>query len=141
LLLHFFQSKAKQALVFLPGNAKFEPILKDLKQKKIKVEALHEIAYKSPKEQEESLESFATGKTDFLLTTEQVARGLDFGYLSQVYILFPPKDATTYLHLAGRVGRMGKPGTSTLIVDPENKLALELLQKQLNLKMEEFNLD
>eukprot|EP00921_Rhytidocystis_pertsovi_P009404 GHVQ01015131.1.p1 GENE.GHVQ01015131.1~~GHVQ01015131.1.p1 ORF type:complete len:1443 (+),score=191.93 GHVQ01015131.1:231-4559(+) len=50
-----------------------------------------------------------------ILATELAARGLDIPCLSHVVNLDMPKDATHYLHRAGRVGRAGNPGVVVTI--------------------------
>ncbi|KAJ3373357.1 hypothetical protein GGF31_000790 [Allomyces arbusculus] len=42
------------------------------------------------------------------------ARGLDFAHESHVFVLGAPADANTYLHVAGRVGRLGR-GVGTVV--------------------------
>ncbi|KAJ3363057.1 hypothetical protein GGF32_004922 [Allomyces javanicus] len=42
------------------------------------------------------------------------ARGLDFAHESHVFVLGAPSDANTYLHVAGRVGRLGR-GVGTVV--------------------------
>ncbi|KAI9164368.1 hypothetical protein H9P43_008207 [Blastocladiella emersonii ATCC 22665] len=46
------------------------------------------------------------------------ARGLDLASASHVFLLGAPRDSAEYLHLAGRVGRMGKTGTVVSVVGP-----------------------
>ncbi|KAJ3043091.1 hypothetical protein HK097_001815, partial [Rhizophlyctis rosea] len=43
-----------------------------------------------------------------LVLTEYEARGLDLPNLTTVFILGPPSSHATYLHMAGRAGRMGR---------------------------------
>jgi len=58
------------------------------------------------------MESFKKGDTTVLLATPNSIRGLDFPALTHVYTLFlPANDPREYLHLAGRVGRIGQQGS------------------------------
>ncbi|KAL7455450.1 hypothetical protein ACHAWC_008684 [Mediolabrus comicus] len=73
------------------------------------------------------MESFKKGDISVLLATPNSIRGLDFPELTHVYTLFlPDNDPREYLHLAGRVGRIGQQGSVrgqggkvTTILDPE----------------------
>jgi superfamily II DNA/RNA helicase len=47
----------------------------------------------------------------WLVLTEHEARGLDLPNVSAVFILGPASSPSSYLHMAGRAGRAGKPGT------------------------------
>ena len=57
----------------------------------------------------QALHAFRDNKASFLIATPQAARGLDMPAVSHVYNLDPPEDAVTYLHRAGRAGRIGSP--------------------------------
>jgi hypothetical protein len=58
------------------------------------------------------MEAFKKGDLSVLLATPNSIRGLDFPALTHVYTLFlPANDPREYLHLAGRVGRIGQQGS------------------------------
>ena len=58
------------------------------------------------------MELFKNGDLSVLLATPNSIRGLDFPALTHVYTLFlPANDPREYLHLAGRVGRIGQQGS------------------------------
>jgi len=58
------------------------------------------------------MEYFKKGDISVLLATPNSIRGLDFPALTHVYTLFlPANDPREYLHLAGRVGRIGQQGS------------------------------
>jgi len=52
------------------------------------------------------MDQFKRNETSVMLATPNSVRGLDFPSLTHVYTLYPP-DPREYLHLAGRVGRVG----------------------------------
>lgn len=59
---------------------------------------------------EEALHDLANGKTKLLLATDLAARGLDIPGLTYVINYEIPSEVSTYLHRAGRTGRMNKEG-------------------------------
>lgn len=59
---------------------------------------------------EEALHDLASGKTKLLLATDLAARGLDIPGLTYVINFDIPSEVNTYLHRAGRTGRMNKEG-------------------------------
>lgn len=75
----------------------------------------HKLGVLLPKTGEEPLtimEAFKKGDLSVLLATPNSIRGLDFPALTHVYTLFlPANDPREYLHLAGRVGRIGQQGS------------------------------
>ena len=64
----------------------------------------------SKQRREEALHDLANGKTKLLLATDLAARGLDIPGLTYVINYEIPSEVNTYLHRAGRTGRMNKEG-------------------------------
>jgi superfamily II DNA/RNA helicase len=59
------------------------------------------------------MEQFKNNETTVMLATPNSVRGLDFPALTSVYTLYLPiDDPREYVHLAGRVGRVGQMGSS-----------------------------
>lgn len=59
---------------------------------------------------QKALYNLASGKTKLLLATDLAARGLDIPGLTYVINFDIPRDVNTYLHRAGRTGRMNAVG-------------------------------
>jgi len=58
------------------------------------------------------MEDFKNNETTVMLATPNSVRGLDFPQVTHVYTLYlPTEDPREYIHLAGRVGRVGQPGS------------------------------
>jgi superfamily II DNA/RNA helicase len=58
------------------------------------------------------MEQFKNNETTVMLATPNSVRGLDFPSVSHVYTLYlPTDDPREYVHLAGRVGRVGQSGS------------------------------
>jgi superfamily II DNA/RNA helicase len=58
------------------------------------------------------MEQFKRDETTVMLATPNSVRGLDFPAVSHVYTLYlPMDDPREYVHLAGRVGRVGQMGS------------------------------
>jgi superfamily II DNA/RNA helicase len=59
------------------------------------------------------MEEFTDGKTNLMIATPNSVRGLDFPELTHVYAMYLPfDDPREYVHLAGRVGRVGQMGSA-----------------------------
>ncbi|KAI8612752.1 P-loop containing nucleoside triphosphate hydrolase protein [Chytriomyces sp. MP71] len=54
-----------------------------------------------------------------MVVSEHSARGLDLPDVSHVFMVGPPSSPASYLHMSGRVGRMGKEGKAFLILGGE----------------------
>ncbi|KAK9768548.1 hypothetical protein K7432_000757 [Basidiobolus ranarum] len=56
------------------------------------------------------------------VATEHIARGIDIPNLTHVFIVGLPSSPTSYLHMAGRSGRMGKPGKVITLIGDYGKM-------------------
>jgi superfamily II DNA/RNA helicase len=68
-----------------------------------------------------------------MLTTDLAARGLDIDGITHVIHFDLPPDADTYLHRAGRTGRLGRRGQVVTILTPDQEFVLERLANALTL--------
>ena len=84
-----------------------------------------------------SLDLFRQHEIVELLTTDVAARGLDIPALPYVINTEVPLTKESYLHRAGRVGRMGADGQVVTIVQENTLPALKKLMRQLDLPLQE----
>ena len=84
-----------------------------------------------------ALELFKQGKIVELLTTDVASRGLDITGLPYVINAEVPLTKESYLHRAGRVGRMGASGQVVTIVQENTFPRLKKLAKELDLPLTE----
>ncbi len=93
----------------------------------------------SKKRREAALHDLATGKTKLLLATDLAARGLDIPDLTYVINFDIPRNVNTYLHRAGRTGRMNKEGFVVSLGDDHDFRDLKkLLADEVEIKRAYF---
>lgn len=83
-----------------------------------------------------AIEQFKKHQVLGLLTTDLASRGLDIESLPFVINADVPMSEESYLHRAGRVGRMGESGIVISLVTPQEKSDLTKIAKKLDLKLE-----
>ncbi|WP_274363849.1 DEAD/DEAH box helicase [Paenibacillus thermotolerans] len=84
-----------------------------------------------------AMRSFRDGRMPHLIATDVAARGIDAPNVTHVIHFDPPTDAKAYLHRAGRTGRMGKQGTSIVILTPKQRFIAAKMAKELNIRINE----
>lgn len=84
-----------------------------------------------------ALGMFREKKVDLLLTTDVASRGLDISQLTYVVNTEVPLTKESYLHRAGRVGRMGTTGAVITIVQDHTLNDLKKIANKLEISLEE----
>lgn len=109
---HFKQS----SLVFVDGRETLSQLVNPLSQQGFNLGVVSEHSGRH-----ERREALRLEKTELLLATDVLARGMDLKSLTHVINYAPPPTPNAYLHRAGRVGRLGavhaKLGTVITLVD------------------------
>lgn len=76
---------------------------------------------------EQALQDFKSGRTKLLIATDLAARGLDIPGVTYVVNYDIPSEINTYLHRAGRTGRMGAKGYVVTLGDDHDQRDLKNL--------------
>lgn len=67
-----------------------------------------------------TMDSFARGQFDVLVSTDVASRGLDIASVSHVFNFDLPKQAEEFVHRTGRTGRAGFKGDAYSLVGPKD---------------------
>jgi superfamily II DNA/RNA helicase len=79
-----------------------------------------------------TLEKFKANELRLLVCSDVAARGLDISGLSHVFNFDVPIHAEDYIHRIGRTGRAGLEGKAFTIASPEDRNAVEQIEKLIN---------
>ncbi|WP_301390079.1 helicase-related protein, partial [Enterococcus entomosocium] len=85
-----------------------------------------------------ALNQFKEGKISMLLSTDVAARGLDIAELPYVVNVEVPMTEETYLHRAGRTGRMGQEGQVITFVNEHTLRDLKKIARQTGTELTEL---
>ncbi|HEX2425946.1 MAG TPA: DEAD/DEAH box helicase [Actinomycetota bacterium] len=102
------------ALVFVRTKRGADRLVKRLRAKGIKAEAMHGDLAQSARER--ALARFESGRSTVLVATDVAARGLDVEHIEHVINFDPPEDHRGYVHRVGRTGRAGRGGNGITLV-------------------------
>ena len=76
-----------------------------------------------------ALEQFRKGEVTLLVASDVAARGLDIPEVSHIFNFDVPHHADDYVHRIGRTGRAGRSGTAITIVAPNDRKAVDAIEK------------
>lgn len=62
-------------------------------------------------------------------------------WLDTVFLMNVPRSALEYLHISGRVGRLGRPGQALVVVDSKKEVErMERFYRKVHVKGEEIDM-
>ncbi len=117
----------QNALIFCNRKRDVDILHKSLTRHKFDVGALHGDMAQTVRFA--TLEKFKANELRLLVCSDVAARGLDIGGLSHVFNFDVPIHAEDYVHRIGRTGRAGLEGHAFTIAQPEDKFAVEAIEK------------
>jgi superfamily II DNA/RNA helicase len=117
----------QNALIFCNRKRDVDILLKSLVKHHFDAGALHGDLAQSVRFS--TLEKFKANEIRLLVCSDVAARGIDIGGLSHVFNFDVPHHAEDYVHRIGRTGRAGRDGKAFTIAAPEDRLAVEAIEK------------
>jgi superfamily II DNA/RNA helicase/cold shock CspA family protein len=121
-----------QAFVFCRTKRGADRVVRQLQAQGVRAVPMH--GDRTQGQRERALDSFAKGRTDALVATDVVARGIHVDDLPCVVHFDPPADHTDYVHRSGRTGRAGRTGTVVSLVTDEQQKDVKSVQRALGLE-------
>ncbi|HEY6433370.1 MAG TPA: DEAD/DEAH box helicase [Acetobacteraceae bacterium] len=122
--------KVQNALIFCNRKRDVDILYKSLNRHRFNAGALHGDMTQTVRFA--TLEKFRAGELQLLVCSDVAARGLDIGGLSHVFNFDVPHHAEDYVHRIGRTGRAGLEGHAFTIATPEDRLAVEAIEKLIS---------
>ena len=123
------QMKPVQAIIFCHSRFQVEKVCQALKRKLSHVDFLH--AGLTQDIRSIVTNKFRSGKIQYLVATDVVARGLDFSRVTHVFIYQLPSDPDIYVHRSGRTGRYDKAGKVISLVTQRELPLLRSVLRQI----------
>ncbi len=123
-------------IIFVKTKTSTIEVADNLKAMGYKVAAINGDMQQSQREY--IIDQLRTGKSDILVATDVVARGIDLERISHVVNYDLPNDIDTYVHRIGRTGRAGREGVSIDLVPLKEMHFLRTLERVNSTKLEEI---
>ncbi len=115
-----------RVIVFTRTKGGADNATKRLKRIHIPTEVIH--ADRSQAQRTRALENFRTGRTNVIVATDVLARGIDVSEVDYVVNYDLPMLPEDYVHRIGRTGRAGAAGVAISFVTPDTKNLLRSIQ-------------
>jgi superfamily II DNA/RNA helicase len=118
-----------QAFVFCRTKRGADRVARQLREAGVNASAIH--GDRTQSQRTHALQSFTDRRTDALVATDVVARGIHVEGVPCVVHFDPPSDANAYVHRSGRTGRVGHAGTVVSLVSDDLVGEVHALQRDL----------
>ena len=118
-----------QLLVFCRTKRGADRTAKQLRAAGIEAAPIH--GDRTQNQRTGALDAFSAGRTQVLVATDVMARGIHVDELPCVVHFDHAPDANTYVHRSGRTGRVGRSGTVISLVGAEHRKEVRAVQKSL----------
>ncbi|KAI5962238.1 ROK1 [Candida pseudojiufengensis] len=110
-------------IIFLQSITRAKALFHELIYDKLNVDVIH--AERTPKQRDEVINRFKNGDIWVLITTDVIARGVDFKGVNLVINYDVPQSAQAYVHRIGRTGRGGRSGKAVTFFTKEDDKAIK----------------
>ncbi len=110
----FEQETPHRVIIFTDSKKKTKELALSIIRAGYNARAMHSDL--SQAERDEVMFSFRSGKTDILVATDIVARGIDIDDIALVINFDVPRDEEDYVHRIGRTARAGRGGRAVTFV-------------------------
>jgi superfamily II DNA/RNA helicase len=118
-----------KTLLFSSSKQKVKDVAATLKRKKFNVAAMHSDLEQA--QREAVMLDFKNGKTDILVATDIVARGIDIEEIGLVINYDVPHDPEDYIHRIGRTARASAEGVAITFVSTLEQGKFQRIEKFL----------
>ena len=131
------QNPEKRVVVFVSRKADVRDVVLGLRKKGFQVAAMHSDL--EQKDRDEVMNAFRSGRTNVIVATDIVSRGIDISGIALVINYDMPHDLEDYVHRIGRTARADHDGESLTLVNCDDRRDLRkltALEKFIDKKME-----
>ena len=131
------QNPEKRVVVFVSRKADVRDVVLGLRKKGFQVAAMHSDL--EQRERDEVMNAFRAGRTNVIVATDIVSRGIDISGIALVINYDMPHDMEDYVHRIGRTARADHDGESLTLVNCDDRRDLRkltALEKFIDKKME-----
>lgn len=128
--LLFADTLPDKALIFASSKIKVKELTRILRSMNLPVAEMHSDLDQS--ERDKTMQAFRQGKTNILVATDIVSRGIDIEDISVIINYDVPNDAEDYVHRIGRTARASADGLAITFVAEDEQESFERIEKFLN---------
>lgn len=125
----FNENPPKRVIIFSSSKLKVKNLTRELKKQHLKIAEMHSDLDQA--QRDNVMLDFKAGKTNVIVATDILARGIDIDDIEMVVNYDVPRDAEDYVHRIGRTARADRDGRAVTLVNPDDMFRLKRIEKLL----------
>ena len=129
IIKHLFaqETPLKRVIIFASSKQKVKEVTKAIRSLKLNVAEMHSDLDQN--QRDEVMLSYKAGKTDILVATDILARGIDIDDIRLVINYDVPHDKEDYVHRIGRTARANNDGEAITFVNEKDMRSFAIIEK------------
>ena len=130
ILKHIFEETPPQrVIIFSSSKLKVKNLARELRKSKYKIAEMHSDLDQT--QRDNVMLDFKAGKTNVIVATDILSRGIDIDDIEMVVNFDVPREAEDYVHRIGRTARADRDGRAVTFVAPDDMIRLRKIERLL----------
>jgi superfamily II DNA/RNA helicase len=125
----FKENPPHRVIIFSGSKLKVKTLARELKKLNLKVAEMHSDL--DQVQRDNVMLDFKAGKTNIIVATDILSRGIDIDDIEMVVNFDVPREAEDYVHRIGRTARADRDGRAITFVNPEDMFRLRKIERLL----------
>lgn len=125
----FKENAPERVIVFSSSKQKVKNLARDLRGNKFKIAEMHSDLEQT--ERDTVMHDFKAGKTQVIVATDILARGIDIDDIEMVVNFDVPHEAEDYVHRIGRTARANRSGRAITFISPDEIYRMKRIEELL----------
>lgn len=125
----FKENPPQRVIIFSGSKLKVKTLAREFRRMPFKVAEMHSDLEQTARDN--VMLDFKAGKTQVIIATDILSRGIDIDDIEMVINYDVPRDPEDYIHRIGRTARADRDGRAVTFVSPEEAFRLKRIEKLL----------
>ncbi len=128
-----------RVIIFSSSKLKVKQLAREMRKQNLKIAEMHSDLDQT--QRDNVMLDFKSGKTNVIVATDILSRGIDIDDIEMVVNYDVPHEAEDYVHRIGRTARADRDGKAVTFVTPEDMFRLRKIERLLEKEMPKAEVD
>lgn len=135
----FKENPPHRVIIFSSSKLKVKQLAREMRKQNLKIAEMHSDLDQT--QRDNVMLDFKSGKTNVIVATDILSRGIDIDDIEMVVNYDVPHEAEDYVHRIGRTARADRDGKAVTFVTPEDMFRLRKIERLLEKEVPKAEVD